>query len=240
VALSIDNARWFTRIRTVGADEERNRIARDLHDRIGQSLAYLAIELDRLTRTHDEGKDVGDAIAQLREDVRSVVREVRETLYDLRTDVSDDQDVSRTLHTYASRVEERSGLILYVRTESEGRLPILQEREMWRIAQEALTNVERHADADNVNLHWSCDGTRALLEVSDDGRGFELDKSGRIDSYGLMGMRERASSIGALLEIDSTPGEGTTIRCSLTPATAGDPRIPDRQQTATGLGPVAN
>ncbi len=240
VALSIDNARWFTRIRTVGADEERNRIARDLHDRIGQSLAYLAIELDRLTRTHRDGKDVGDAISQLREDVRGVVREVRETLYDLRTDVSDDQDVSRTLHTYASRVEERSGLDLDVRTDSSGRLPILQEREMWRIAQEALTNVERHADADNVNLHWSCDGTRALLEISDDGRGFEMDESGRIDSYGLMGMRERASSIGALLEIHSTPGEGTTIRCSLAPSTAGDPRIPARQQTATGLGPAAS
>ena len=240
VALSIDNARWFTRIRTVGADEERNRIARDLHDRIGQSLAYLAIELDRLNRTHADGKDVGDAIAQLREDVRSVVREVRETLYDLRTDVSDDQDVSRTLHTYASRVEERSGLILVVRTESTGRLPILQEREMWRIAQEALTNVERHADASTVNLHWSCDGTRARLEVSDDGRGVELGESGRIDSYGLVGMRERASSIGALLEIDTIPGDGTTIRCSLTPSTAGDPRIPDRQQTTTGLGPVAS
>ena len=172
--------------------------------------------------------------------MRGVVREVRETLYDLRTDVSDDQDVSRTLHTYASRVEERSGLDLDVRTESSGRLPILQEREMWRIAQEALTNVERHADADNVNLHWSCDGTRALLEISDDGQGFEMDESGRIDSYGLMGMRERASSIGALLEIHSTPGEGTTIRCSLAPSTAGDPRIPARQQTATGLGPVAS
>ncbi len=189
VALSIDNARWFTRIRTVGADEERNRIARDLHDRIGQSLAYLAIELDRLTRTHRDGKDVGEAIGQLREDVRGVVREVRETLYDLRTDVSDDQDVSRTLHTYASRVEERSGLDLDVRTQSTGRLPILQEREMWRIAQEALTNVERHADASNVNLYWSCDGTRARLEISDDGRGFEIGESGRIDSYGLMGMR---------------------------------------------------
>ncbi len=241
IALSIDNARWFTRIRTVGADEERNRIARDLHDRIGQSLAYLAIELDRLTRTHSEGKDVGADISQLRQDVRKVVREVRETLYDLRTDVSDDQEVARVLHTYASRVEERSGLDIEVRTESIGRLPILQEREMWRIAQEALTNVERHADARNVKLIWINDGARALLEITDNGRGFEMGQSGRIDSYGLMGMRERASSIGALLEIDSSPGNGTTIRCSLESTRAGDPRHPVRQHTATGLRrPAAN
>ena len=89
VALAIDNARWFGRLRTVGADEERTRIARDLHDRIGQSLAYLAFELDRHRRQGGERRAHHRGICLLRDDVRGVIREVRDTLYDLRTDVSD-------------------------------------------------------------------------------------------------------------------------------------------------------
>ena len=80
------------------------------------------------------------------------------------------------------------------------RLPLLQEREMWRIAQEALANVERHARATAVRVVWRCDGHRAVLEVTDNGAGFEAGKAGRLDSYGMLGMRERAASIGSALE----------------------------------------
>jgi signal transduction histidine kinase len=82
VALAIDNARWFSRLRTVGADEERTRIARDLHDRIGQSLAYVAFELDRLVERSGGGTDISDDLGQLRHDVRGVIGEVRDTLYE--------------------------------------------------------------------------------------------------------------------------------------------------------------
>src|SRR5580765_8571339 len=88
-ALAIDNARWFARLRTVGAEEERTRIARDLHDRIGQSLASLAFELDRIVKSDTKGVPVGPSLVQLRSDLRDLIREVRETLYDLRTDVSE-------------------------------------------------------------------------------------------------------------------------------------------------------
>ena len=146
-ALAIDNARWFARLRTVGADEERTRIARDLHDRIGQSLAYLAFELDRIVDSDEQGDALGPALDQLRNDVRGVIGEVRDTLYDLRTDVSDEQDLAAVLEAFADRVAERSGLVIEVHCDQDARLPLLQEREMWRIAQEALTNVERHAEA---------------------------------------------------------------------------------------------
>ena len=86
---------------------------------------------------------------------------------------------------------------------------------MWRIAQEALVNVERHAKASAAAVRWRCDGQAAALEIADDGRGFPDGKAGRIDSYGIMGMRERASSIGATLEIHSEEGKGTVIRCFL-------------------------
>ena len=97
-------------------------------------------------------------------------------------------------------------------------LPILQEREMWRIAQEALVNVERHANARRVEVRWRCDGRSAALEVVDDGDGFPPGKAGRLDSYGMIGMRERASSIGATLDVISAPGKGTAVRCVLTAA----------------------
>lgn len=215
VALAIDNARWFARLRTVGADEERSRIARDLHDRIGQSLAYLAFELDRIVTKYDSGEALDGALEQLRDDVRGVIREVRDTLYDLRTDVTDSQDLAATLEAYVARIRERSGLTIDLYCDRTARLPLLQEREMWRIAQEALANVERHAQATAVRILWRCNGESAALEVTDNGQGFPIGRAGRLDSYGILGMRERASSIGATLEITSQLGKGTRVRCSL-------------------------
>jgi signal transduction histidine kinase len=215
VSLAIDNARWFSRLRTVSADEERTRIARDLHDRIGQSLAYLAFELDRIVRKNGEGGPVTEELAVLRNDLRGVIGEVRDTLYDLRTDVTEDKDFASVVEEFAGRLAERSGLEVDLRCDRDRRLPILQERELWRIAQEALVNVERHARAARASVTWRCNGSAAALEVTDDGIGFPVSKAGRLDSYGILGMRERASSIGATLDIISEPGEGTTVRCYL-------------------------
>ena len=216
VALAIDNARWFSRLRTVGADEERTRIARDLHDNIGQSLAYLAFELDRLVSKDSKGEELGGSLEQLRSDLRGVIGEVRDTLYDLRTDVSDQLEIGEVLEQFAARVMERTELDIRVYADNNGpRLPLLQEREMWRIAQEALVNVERHAEATGAAVRWRCDGEAAALEIADDGKGFPEGKAGRLDSYGIMGMRERASSIGATLELHSEEGRGTVVRCFL-------------------------
>lgn len=216
-ALAIDNARWFARLRTVGADEERTRIARDLHDRIGQSLAYLAFELDRIVKADDQGKPVTKQLGQLRNDVRGVIGEVRDTLYDLRTDVTDAKDMPATLQEFLDRVGARSSLETRLDLRVTGRLPLLQERELWRIAQEAVTNVERHAKATKVVVTWQSDGARALLLVADNGIGFPSSKAGRLDSYGIVGMRERAASIGATLDISGTPDVGTTVRCEVRP-----------------------
>ncbi len=217
-ALALDNARWFARLRTVGADEERTRIARDLHDRIGQSLAYLAFELDRMVDRDEAGESLSEPIAQLRDDVRGVIREVRDTLYDLRTDVSEEHGISEILDQYATRVAERSNLTIQVEADKSHRIPLLQEREMWRVAQEALANIEKHAGATAVRVVWRCDGDRAFIDITDNGVGFEQGRAGRMDSYGVLGMRERASSIGAVLEIVSAPGRGTRVRCSLAPS----------------------
>jgi len=213
--LAIDNARWFGRLRTVGADEERTRIARDLHDRIGQSLAYLAFELDRIVRKDERGDAVSADISGLREDVRGVVREVRDTLYDLRTDVSDDRSVPSVLEEFSQRIRDRSGIEVRLHVDETARMPRLQERELWRIAQEAMVNAERHSGGTRIEVFWLSDGREAVAEVRDNGHGMPIGSAGRLDSYGMLGMRERAASIGAVLAVDSVPREGVTVRVSL-------------------------
>jgi signal transduction histidine kinase len=215
LGVAIDNARWFSRLRSIGADEERSRIARDLHDQIGQSLAYLGFELDRAVRVTKRSK-FQPVLIDLRDQVRSVVKEVRETLYDLRTDVSDVQDVGTTMQVFCDRVKDRSGLDINVERHETGRLPLLQERELWRIAKEAVMNAERHSKASTLLITWQCDGKHAELTVADDGIGFDR-RRGRDDSYGMVGMRERATTIGATLDIRSARGAGTTVRVVLDP-----------------------
>jgi signal transduction histidine kinase len=214
-ALALDNARWFARLRTVGADEERTRIARDLHDRIGQSLAYLAFELDRIVRKDERGEPLSTDITGLREDVRGVVREVRDTLYDLRTDVSDEHSVPQVLEEFAQRIRDRSGMEVRLQIDETARMPRLQERELWRIAQEAMVNAERHSGGTRIEVYWLSNGREAVAEIRDNGHGMPIGSAGRMDSYGMLGMRERAASIGATLAVDSVPREGVTIRASL-------------------------
>jgi signal transduction histidine kinase len=214
-ALAVDNARWFARLRTVGADEERTRIARDLHDRIGQSLAYLAFELDRIVRKDAKGTPVTDDLTGIRDDVRNVVREVRDTLYDLRTDVSEDRTVEDVLTEFSRRVEQRSGMRVALRIDEAARLPRVQERELWRIAQEAIMNAERHSGGSRIDVFWYSNGAEAIAEVRDDGIGMPDGRVGRLDSYGMLGMRERAASIGAKLSVESAPRRGVTVRVAL-------------------------
>jgi signal transduction histidine kinase len=214
-ALAIDNARWFSRLRSVGADEERARIARDLHDRTGQSLAYVAFELDRITKQAAKGADTTSALDALRGDVRKVVGELRDTLYDLRTDVTDADGLASTLEAFLARVGERSGLAVDLHAEESARLPLRRERELWSIAREAITNVERHARATRIDVRWQCNGASADLVVADDGIGMASADGGSLGAPGLAALRERAAGIGATLAVVTGPGQGTRVRCTL-------------------------
>jgi signal transduction histidine kinase len=214
-ALAIDNARWFGRLRTVGADEERARIARELHDRTGQSLAYIAFELDRITKQASRGADTTPSLDALRGDVRKVVGELRDTLYDLRTDVTAADGLASTLGGFLDRVRERSGLVTELHAEETARLPLPRERELWRIARDAITEVERHAGATRLEVRWHCDGRNADLEVLDDGAGSTSSDGGSMGAPRLASLRERAAGIGASLAVVSEPGQGTRVRCTL-------------------------
>jgi signal transduction histidine kinase len=212
LALSIDNARWFARLRTLGAEAERARIARELHDRVAQSLAYVAFELERM---HNLPGDRDTEIVELHNVVRDIVRELRETIYQLRSNVSEEEDIVTVAGRYLERFSERTGIAARWLPSATHALPYRIEQELWRIGQEALVNVERHADAREVVVRWDVHDGVARLEVADDGSGFEL--AGVLgDHYGLVGMRERADAIGAHLAIESGPGRGTKVAVEVT------------------------
>ncbi|MFV0258301.1 MAG: GAF domain-containing sensor histidine kinase [Acidimicrobiales bacterium] len=209
MGLTLANARSFRRLRSLAAAEERSRIARDLHDRLGQYLTYIALELERINSTRDTPSE---DLKELHEDVQGAIREFRDSLLELRASVTADRPLRVVLAEVVERFRRRSQVEveLYAPANQE-RLPALVENELLRIAQEALVNVEKHASASQVQLAWTIGNGQGTLVVQDDGRGFNPTKGIRGSAYGLVGMRERAASVGATLEVSSEPGEGTTI-----------------------------
>jgi len=210
-ALAIDNSRWMERIHTLGMEQERTRLARELHDHIGQSVVYLGFEIDRLVELN-HGRAVQADLLELRGDLRDLVEELRDMLVDLRSDVTEAQDVEGVLRSFLERVNKRNRVAVTLVADTEIRMPLPVEREVWRVAREAVMNAERHARAAHVSILWLCNDEGALLEVADDGVGLPAGKTSGESGYGLVGMRERADSIGAQLEITSGPGKGTLVR----------------------------
>ncbi len=147
--------------------------------------------------------------------MRKATREVRSKLTDLRVDVSEETDLAEALAGLLERVEQRSGIVTTLRTEGDGSLSPVTEREVARIAQEAINNAERHSGAQHIDVRWHCDPVGAELEVIDDGKGLAATAPLRRDAFGILGMRERADAIGAQFGIVSPPGKGTMVRLQL-------------------------
>ena len=212
LALTLDNAVWFGRLRTLGAETERARIARDLHDRIAQSMAYVSFELERMCDAPTP--PTSPQLTGLREVIHDVVIELRDTLYDLRASISATDNLVAVTRQYAGRFQERHNIAIEFTCAGDWNVPTTVEQELWRIVQEALHNIAKHARADRVHLRYFTIGTTANIEVRDNGCGF-APKTVTSGHFGLMGMRERADAIGATIEIDSHPGRGTAIRISV-------------------------
>ncbi len=210
VAVAVDNAVMFARIRTLGVEEERARIARELHDNLAQSLAYVAFELERLAVDDRDGQ-----LEHLRGIVRNQITDLRNALYDLRVEVDDRRSLRSALSDYAVHWSGRTGVDLEVELPDEDlRLPLPIERELLRIAQEALMNVARHAHASHCRLLWCDEDGRTHLEVTDDGTGFRTDDP-RAGHFGLTGMEERAAAMNARISIWSSEGRGTRVSVDL-------------------------
>ncbi len=210
LALTVANARAFGRLRSLAAAEERTRIARDLHDRLGQWLTYIAMELERIN-SHQE--EPSPELKQLHGDTQGAISELRDTLIELRASVSPERPLPVLLHEVVDRFAKRSTIevTLVVPEDRTVHLGAVMENELLRIAQEALTNVEKHSMASHAHVSWTVDNGRGVLVIQDDGRGFDPGKGIRGTAYGLVGMRERAASAGAILEVTSEPDQGTVI-----------------------------
>jgi two-component system sensor histidine kinase UhpB len=200
--------------RALAAQEgERARIARELHDEIGQALTAVVLQLERAAR--DTQPPVRGEVEEAREAVRDSLEEVREIARRLRPEALDDLGLGSALAALTLDVSRRTGLRVERRIEP-GLSALEPEEELvvYRVAQEGLTNVARHADAQHAWITLGGRDGRITLEVRDDGQGFDPRHAA---GAGLRGMRERALLVGADLAVDSRDGEGTAVRLTLRP-----------------------
>jgi signal transduction histidine kinase len=193
---------------------ERNRLARDLHDTLAHSLAGLVVQLeaiDTLTRSEPDPELARTEIGKARRAAKAGLEEARHAIRDLRMNPVEDMGLARALERTAVDFGERAGVKVDVHV-SDPRVAIPSDTAtaIWRIAQEALINVERHAGARRVSLTLVQDDGRLMLDISDDGRGFD-EASIDGERFGLTGMRERADMIGAELRVESGEGRGTQV-----------------------------
>lgn len=203
---------------TSAEEDERRRLARELHDQLGQHLTAFALKLTESRRLLDAGKSADAQLTQLEELARVMTRDARHLALELRPPELDDVGFESALQTYVSQWTARFGIEaeLEIMGDAASR-PLAPDvaTALYRIAQEALTNVARHAGAEHVTVLLDKRGGEARLVVEDDGRGFDVDEgAARIRAerrLGLAGMRERAALSGGSLEVESTPGRGTAV-----------------------------
>lgn len=197
-------------------EEERQRIARELHDETSQALTSFMVGLKVLEGAKST-EEVRQRAAELRQVVADALESVRNLALELRPSTLDDMGLIPTLERYTHDYSQKFGITVDFHTLGfdRTRLPPQVETTLYRIVQEALTNVARHADADTVSVLLERQASRLLIIVEDNGRGFDAEKLLRSRSHekrlGLYGMRERANLIGGELTIESQPGAGTTI-----------------------------
>ncbi len=212
-ALAIENARLRARIEETAIETERNRLARDLHDSVTQSLFAASLKAEALLemlRTEGEGGDAAEAAEELRRLSRGALAGMRTMLIEMRAGGVTDTPLPELLRHLVEASGSRFGAHVRLTTDGRLRLPPEVQTALYRIAQEALNNVARHAQASRawVDLRLGDDGAR--LEIGDDGCGFEQSHNGA-GHFGLVNMRERAAAIGADLTLDSRKGRGTVV-----------------------------
>jgi signal transduction histidine kinase len=200
--------------RLLAAQEtERRRIARVLHEDVGQLLTALRLNLQRSLADREDGAVIRDSIGL----IDDALKYVRDLSVELRPVVLDDLGLADAVSWYANRHAERAGYDVVVDQDlGEGRLPEPIETAGFRIVQQALTNIARHADAKHVRISLSREPGRVELSVADDGIGFDVRdaraRSQAGESLGLVDMTELAHMAGGVLNVTSTEGKGSTVR----------------------------
>jgi signal transduction histidine kinase len=213
-ALRLETAMLFDEVRGVATAEERRRLAREIHDGIAQELSYLGYFVDGLAaESRDRDEVMHGQLRQLRAEITRIVSELRLSIFDLRSEVDTHGGLGSALSDYVRSVGQQSDLTVHLSlSEATTRLPAESEAELLRIAQEAITNARKHAEARNLWVTLAVEPPSALLRVEDDGRGLGRARS---DSYGLQIMRERARRLRTTVQVEPREPNGTRVEVVL-------------------------
>ena len=212
-AIAIENARLFERSRELSVVEERNRLARDLHDAVSQTLFSVVLTAEAAATLVDRDQQQAKAqIEKIQELARDAVQEMRSLIFELRSAELESDGLVPTLRKHVDVLKHVRRVEIELQVRGERRLKPALELELFRISQEALNNALKHAQADAVVLDIEMRRSRVTLTIRDDGVGFDLaDPAIRSKRLGLTSMRERAEAIGGSLRVESEPGRGTQV-----------------------------
>ncbi|MCJ7619088.1 MAG: sensor histidine kinase, partial [Anaerolineae bacterium] len=203
-------------------EQERKRIAQELHDELGQALTAMSINLSAIDKQLGVELDpeIAERLAETDSLITRTLEQMREMALDLRPSMLDDLGLLPALRWYVKRYENRTGILVDLEVVGlELRLPEHIETAMYRVVQEALTNVARHARANRVDIRLQRRDSIFQAFIEDDGSGFDpaevADREAQGRGVGLVGIRERIAALGGSLEIKSHPGKGTRLTIEL-------------------------
>jgi two-component system sensor histidine kinase UhpB len=219
--MMLDSAEMYrTRLREVAAralsaqEEERKRISRELHDGIAQTLAALRLRL-RVTRTAADGARA-ESLDAISADLGAATEEIRRIAQGLRPPALDILGLSPAIESYVRSVAEATGLTIDTDiADTAGMLSVESELALYRIVQEALSNVARHSGAASARVDLSVTRDAVTAVISDTGRGFVMDSAMSRGRLGLFGMQERGAYLGGVVSIESKPGHGTRVQVTI-------------------------
>jgi signal transduction histidine kinase len=214
VALAIENDRLKQRARQAAILEERGRLAREMHDSVTQSLYSLTLLAEGWQRMARSGKvkNLTEPLSELGEIAQQALKEMRLLVYELRPPMLEQVGLLGALNQRLAIVEKRAGVEARLLADEIDALPVSLEEELYRIAQEALNNSLKHAGATGVTVYLRKESEWLILEISDNGKGFDIHQEDGQGGLGLASMQERAERLGGSLEITCAPGQGTSVR----------------------------
>ncbi len=219
-AIAVENARLYDETERRGRElqrlqvfEERERIAKELHDGVIQSLFAVGMSLQGLASSSADPETARRLEAAV-EDVDFAIRDLRNYIFGLRPGILADRQLDQALKELVTEFEARSGVVTVVDVDGEAASSLASSAgEVVQLAREALSNVSRHAEATTCRVSLRRGAEGIVLEIDDDGCGFDVGATN--PGMGLRNLRDRVETLGGKLEIQSTPGEGTTVRATL-------------------------
>ena len=217
LSLAVERARLYQNSTRIGILEERNRLAREIHDTLAQGLTAISLQLETVDTLLDMGAEkskLQTIIQQALTLTRTNLDEARRSVLDLRAAPLEGRTLSEAVQLYAGEFAHKNGLELTLTIGDSPPLAVRVEIGLYRIMQEALTNIAKHAKASNLTIDLSILPHQAQLRIRDNGCGFDTESYSE-ESFGLIGMNERVHLLDGELEISSTLGEGTRIEVTI-------------------------